>query len=41
MPISKFLIHWTGRDLVKRKLVENLPEDWLVREYAKRLKDNY
>ena len=41
MPISKFLIHWTGKDLVKRKVVENLPDDWLVREYAKRLKDNY
>ena len=41
MPISKFLIHWTGRDLVKRQSAENLPEDWLVREYAKRLKDNY
>jgi len=41
MPNSKFLVHWTGNDLIKRKHAENHLEDWLVNEYANRLKNDY
>ena len=41
MPISKLLIHWTGKDKIEEKRKKGFSEDWLVNEYADRLKDYY
>jgi hypothetical protein len=41
MPSSKFLVHWTGNDKLEEKQKRNLSDDWLVQEYANRLKNYY